>query len=110
MPSGAASRACLTLKSRQLEALKGLSRETGALVAEPPRRAVDSYPVAHLHGHELESDRPGTGRDESVANSGPLSSICLPTPAAPGPRHGPQPLDEELGRSVEGTGAAVGVL
>jgi len=65
MPRDATKRACLTLKSRQLEALKGLSRKTGAPVAELARRAVEAYLVAHVHGHELEPDHPGSAQNES---------------------------------------------
>ena len=75
MPRDATKRACLTLKSRQLEALKGLSRSTGAPVAELARRAVDAYLFAHVHGHELEAGGPGSARDESIPDSRPLSSI-----------------------------------
>jgi hypothetical protein len=56
------TRACLTLKSRQLRALQDLSRETGAPVAELTRRAVDAYLASRVAGYvpgsqHLESDQ-----------------------------------------------------
>jgi hypothetical protein len=63
-------RTCLTFKSRQLEALRDLARETGAPVAELARRAVDSFLTAHVN-HRIESDRPGP----TLANPGPTTSI-----------------------------------
>jgi hypothetical protein len=61
MSGASTTRACLTLRSRQLEALRGLSRETGAPVAELTRRAVDAYLASRVAGYvpgsqHLESD------------------------------------------------------
>jgi hypothetical protein len=44
------TRACLTLRSRQLEALKRLSQESGAPVAELARRAVDAFLAGRVAG------------------------------------------------------------
>jgi hypothetical protein len=57
MPGDATKRACITLKSRQLEALKGLSRETGAPVAELTRRAVDAFLTARFAGEDRQPIR-----------------------------------------------------
>lgn len=37
------TRACVTLRSRQLDSLREISRQTGAPVAELTRRAIDEY-------------------------------------------------------------------
>jgi hypothetical protein len=55
------TRACLTLKSRQLQALQDLSRESGAPVAELTRRAVDAYLAARVPGYV-----PGPGHQASA--------------------------------------------
>ena len=44
------TRACLTLRSRQLRALQDLSRETGAPVAELARRAVNAFLAGRVAG------------------------------------------------------------
>jgi Ribbon-helix-helix domain len=55
------TRACLTLRSSQLEALKSLSKETGAPVAELARRAIDGFLASRLDGYV-----PGTPLFESA--------------------------------------------
>jgi hypothetical protein len=60
MPRESTTRACLTIKSSQLRALKGLSRETGAPVAELTRRAVDAFLAARVPGY-----LPGPGHPAS---------------------------------------------
>lgn len=50
-PRESMTRACLTLRSAQLEALKGLSRQTGAPVAELARRAVDAFLAGRVAGY-----------------------------------------------------------
>ena len=52
------TRACLTLKTDQLEALKGLSRETGAPVAELVRRGLDSFLADRVPGYVAGPSRP----------------------------------------------------
>jgi hypothetical protein len=69
MPGDATKRACITLKSRQLEALKGLSRETGAPVAELTRRAVDAFLTAQVAGEDRQPDQVETGSHEISMSS-----------------------------------------
>lgn len=52
------TRACLTLKTDQLEALRCLSRETGAPVAELARRAVDAFLAGRVPGYVPGPSRP----------------------------------------------------
>ena len=66
------TRACLTLKSRQLRALQDLSLESGAPVAELARRAFDAFLVARVPGYV-----PGSFRPEPEANeAGPAPSTA----------------------------------
>jgi hypothetical protein len=58
-PRACTVRACLTLRSNQLEALRGLSRETGAPVAELTRRAVDVYLAGRVAGYVPGAHHPG---------------------------------------------------
>jgi hypothetical protein len=51
MPRQETTRACLTLRSSQLEALRSLSKETGAPVAELARRAVDAFLASRVTGY-----------------------------------------------------------
>jgi hypothetical protein len=67
MPRDVTKRACLTLKSHQFEALKNLSRETGAPVAELTRRAVDAFLMARAAGYSHESDQSEARRGETAA-------------------------------------------
>ena len=49
-PGEPKTRTCISLRSDQLDALKGVSRETGAPVAELTRRAVDAYLIGRAAG------------------------------------------------------------
>ena len=51
MPVESTARTCLTLKARQLDALRELSRSTGAPMAELARRAVDSFLSDRIPGY-----------------------------------------------------------
>jgi Ribbon-helix-helix domain len=62
-PRRATTRACLTLRSTQLDALRDLSRATGAPVAELTRRAVDSFLADRVLGYT-----PGLGHPASFAD------------------------------------------
>lgn len=50
MPREETARTCLTLRSSQLEAMKDLSRQTGAPMAELTRRAVDAFLAGRVAG------------------------------------------------------------
>jgi hypothetical protein len=54
-------RTCLTFRSSQIEALKILSRESGAPAAELVRRAVDAFLGARLAGPDHETGQAGRG-------------------------------------------------
>ena len=73
------TRACLTLRSRQLRALQDLSRETGAPVAELTRRAVDAFLAGRVAGFV-----PGVAaipRRAVRARTGPLDDPLVNAPA-----------------------------
>jgi hypothetical protein len=61
MPPKSTRRACLTLRSDQLAALKGLSEATGAPMAELARRALDSFIAARLASPDHETGQTGRG-------------------------------------------------
>ena len=63
MPRESSTRACLTLKSRQLEALRCLSDVTGAPVAELVRRSLDAFLALRVPGYATE---PGRAASSSV--------------------------------------------
>jgi hypothetical protein len=69
MPGDATKRACITLKSRQLEALKSLSRETGAPIAELARRAVDAFLMARVAGVDRKPTQVESGPHEAPVSS-----------------------------------------
>jgi len=73
-PQACTARACLTLRSNQLEALRGLSRETGAPVAELARRAVDAYLAGRVAGFVPGSQHPGPVPREAGSLSPPPRS------------------------------------
>lgn len=50
MPRESRTRTCVSLRSAQLDALRGVSRETGAPVAELTRRAVDLFLAGKVAG------------------------------------------------------------
>jgi hypothetical protein len=54
MPRESSTRACLTLKSRQLEALRCLSHDTGAPVSELVRRSLDAFLALRVPGYVTE--------------------------------------------------------
>jgi Ribbon-helix-helix domain len=64
MPLENTTRACLTLRSSQLRALRGLSRETGAPVAELTRRAVDAFLTARVPGYPSGPERAAPPSDQ----------------------------------------------
>ena len=66
------ARACFTLRSNQLEALREVSRETGAPVAELTRRAVDAFLVNRIVGYRPGPLFPASGPNEAAAT--PLRS------------------------------------
>ena len=51
MPHDSTARTCLTLRSSQLGALRDLSRQSGAPVAELIRRAADAYLSDRIAGY-----------------------------------------------------------
>jgi len=55
----------LTLRSIQLEALKGVSRETGAPVAELARRAVDAFLASRMADYSSALEQAGTAPSDS---------------------------------------------
>ena len=63
-PRVSTSRACFTLRATQLDALRGLSRATGAPLAELTRRAVDAYLAARVPGYVPGSQLPEPARYE----------------------------------------------
>jgi hypothetical protein len=69
MPRDATRRASITLRSQQLEALKGLSRETGAPVAELTRRAVDAFLTARFAGEDRKPAQVESGPHEVPTTS-----------------------------------------
>jgi Ribbon-helix-helix domain len=73
MPRESSTRACLTLKSGQLEALREISRRTGAPVAELARRAVDAY-LGRMSGYS-----PGTPPLEAVTYESGTAPSTIPT-------------------------------
>jgi hypothetical protein len=68
-PRDATRRTCITLKSCQLSALKGLSRETGAPVAELTRLAVDAFLMAQAAGDNRKSAQVESGPREVPTTS-----------------------------------------
>ena len=56
----------MTLKSGQLEALREISRRTGAPVAELARRAVDAYLAGRVAGYPPGPHHPEPGTDETA--------------------------------------------
>jgi Ribbon-helix-helix domain len=50
-PGESKTRACISLRSDQVDALKDVSRQTGAPVAELTRRAVDAYLAGRAAGY-----------------------------------------------------------
>jgi Ribbon-helix-helix domain len=74
MPREETTRTCMTLMSRQVEAMRSLSRETGAPVAELTRRAVDAFLATRVAGYisgtqHPEADRYDTGTTASSNHS-----------------------------------------
>ena len=65
MPRESSTRACLTLKSRQIEALRCLSHESGAPVAELVRRSLDAFLALRVPGYLAE---PGHAASPPVPN------------------------------------------
>ena len=64
-PRASTARACFTLRSNQLDALREISRETGAPVAELTRRAVDAFLVDRVAGYRPGPPYAVTNSDES---------------------------------------------
>ena len=62
-------RACIPLRSTQLETLRHLSKDTGAPVAELIRRAIDAYLAARLGQHPPGAELPGFGQDAADPDS-----------------------------------------
>jgi Ribbon-helix-helix domain len=58
-PGESKTRTCISLRSDQLVALKGVSRRTGAPVAELTRRAVDAYLAGRAAGYVPGLSHPG---------------------------------------------------
>ena len=63
------SRACIPLRSTQLETLRRLSKDSGAPVAELIRRAIDAYLATRLAGSVPGRDIPETCQEGSVPAS-----------------------------------------
>jgi hypothetical protein len=63
------TRACIPLRSTQLETLRSLSKDSGAPVAELIRRAIDSYLATRLAGYVPGTGLPATGQDRPAPAS-----------------------------------------
>jgi hypothetical protein len=57
-PHESITRSSVSLRSGQLDALRGLARATGAPLAELTRRAVDAYLAARVPGYVPGSQLP----------------------------------------------------
>lgn len=53
------TRACLTLRARQIDELREISRQTGAPVAELTRRAIDAYLAGRRGDRQPPEPSPG---------------------------------------------------
>jgi hypothetical protein len=60
------TRACIPLRSTQLETLRHISKDTGAPVSELIRRAIDSYLAARLADYVPGAGLPASGQDQPV--------------------------------------------
>jgi hypothetical protein len=63
------TRACIPLRSTQLETLRSLSKDSGAPVAELIRRAIDSYLSTRLAEYVPGEGLPTTCRDQPLPAS-----------------------------------------
>jgi hypothetical protein len=57
-PRASTTRTCVSLRSNQLGALKGLARETGAPIAELTRKAIDAFLTARVADYLAGSQHP----------------------------------------------------
>jgi hypothetical protein len=67
------TRTCLTIRSGQLEALRGLSRQSGAPVSWLARTALDQFLARRVAGYSTEPRQP----DHPAGEDGPLPSTTV---------------------------------